>query len=77
LKDQQLPKLLAFGRFAHDPQSVLAAVQRLALVGVKLDLNIRIAELSVAPFADAKPLFHDPQFALCHDRSLAHLGGRA
>ena len=72
-----MKRLLAFGGFAHDPQGILAAVQRLALVGVELCLNVGILELGIAPFADAKPLFHDPQFALRHDFSLAHREGRA
>ena len=38
-------------------QRVLAAVYRLALVAVELSLNISILELSVAPFADARPCF--------------------
>ena len=69
-------RLFVFGRFTHDSQGVLAAVYRLALVGIKLRLNIGILELSVAAFADAKTLFHDPQFALPHDFSPAHLGAR-
>ena len=72
--------LFAFRSFAHDPQGVLAAVHGLALVGVELCLNIGILELRVAPFAYAdgrRGLFHDPQFALCHDCSLAHPAGRA
>jgi hypothetical protein len=70
-------RLLAFGGFAHDPQSVLAAVYRLALVGIELRLNVGILELSIAPFADAKALFHNSQFALRHDFSLAHREGWA
>jgi hypothetical protein len=65
-------RLLIFGSLAHDAQGVLAGVHRLALMGVELCLNIGILELSIAPFADAKALFHDPQFALCHDPSLSH-----
>ena len=73
-------RLLVLGRFAHDPQRVLTAVYRLALVGIELCLNIRILELSVAPLAYAdgrRGLFYDPQFALLHDCSLAHHAGRA
>lgn len=69
--------LLAFGGFAHDPQSILTAVYGLALMGVELCLNIGVLELSIAPFAHAKALFYDPQFALCHDPSLAHWRGEA
>jgi hypothetical protein len=70
-------KLFVLGRFAHDPQSILAAIYRLALVSVELCLNIGIAELSIAPFADGKTRFHKSQFALRHDCSLAHVGGMA
>jgi hypothetical protein len=73
-------KLLFFRRLAHDPQSILTAVYRLALVGIELCLNIGILELSVAPFAYADgwmALLYDPQFALLHDCSLAHSVGRA
>ena len=61
-----------FGSFSNNPHGVLAAVYRLAPMGVELCLNIGALKLSVAPFTDAKPLFHDPQFALRHDCSLAH-----
>jgi hypothetical protein len=70
-------RLLAFGGFTHDTQSVLATVNRFALVGVELYLNIGIPELSVAPFAYAKALFHDTKFALGHVQSLAHQEGWA
>jgi hypothetical protein len=70
-------RLFVFGSFTHDPQSVLAAVYGLAFVGIELALNIIALELSVASFADAKSLFHDPQFALRHDCSLAHAVGEA
>ena len=49
--------LLTFGGFAHDPQSILAAVYGLALVGFILGCNIgqRIMlarlELGIAAFA--------------------------
>ena len=72
--------LLVFRSFADDPQGVLAAVYGLALMGVKLCLNIGILELSVAPFAYAdgwRALLYDSQFALLHECSLAHLAGRA
>jgi hypothetical protein len=78
--------LLAFRGFPHDPQSVLAAVNGLALVGFKLCLNIGVwarkvgLELGVAPFAYAdgrRALLYDPQFALLHDCSLAHQAGGA
>jgi len=81
--------LFAFSGFAHDPQRILAAVYRLARVSVELALNgglcispIRVAdELLVASFADSEgrnisdPLY-DPQLALWHEFSLAHLAGR-
>src|ERR1035437_9345816 len=70
-------RLLVLGRFAHDPQSVLTAVHRLALVCVELLLNsgfIGRAErshggkLHVAVFADAElwGFSHDPEFSLWH-----------
>jgi hypothetical protein len=40
--------LLAFRGFPHDPQGVLTTVYQLALVGIKLCLNVGIFELSVA-----------------------------
>ncbi len=74
--------LLAFGGFADDSQSVLAAVYGLALVGVEYALNALLRacfELRVASLADAKNLpwgaLYDPQFALLHDYSLAHSAG--
>jgi hypothetical protein len=73
-------ELLVFGCFAHDPQGVLAAIYWLALVGIKLRLNIDTLKLSVAPFADGegrRGWLYDPQFALLHDCSLAHWTGRA
>lgn len=72
-------KLLAFRRLVYDPQSVLAAIHRLALVGIELCLNIGILELSVAALTHAdgrRGLLYDPQLALGHVQSLAHLGGR-
>ena len=72
-------ELSAFGGFAHDPQGVLAAVHWLALVGIKLCLNIIALELSVASFADAESwmgLLYNPKFSFRHDSSLAHPAGR-
>lgn len=69
--------LLVFCGFTHDSQSVLAAIYGLALMGVELCLNIGIAEFGAATFADPKPLFYDPQFALRHDCSLAQAEGTA
>jgi hypothetical protein len=70
-----MKRLLAFRSFAHDPQRVLAAVQRLALVGIERSLNLGgcAAKLGATTFAYGKSrvLFHDPQFAPCHDYSLA------
>jgi hypothetical protein len=73
-------KLLAFGGLAHDPQGVLAAVHRLALVGIELRLKIGTFELGVAALAHAdsrRGLFHDSEFALEHVQSLTHREGRA
>jgi len=49
-------ELLVLGRFADDPQRVLAAVYRFALVGVKrcLDLVLCSSKLRVAAFTDAE-----------------------
>ena len=71
--------LFVFGRFTDDVQRILAAVHRLAFVGIELCLNIGILELSITPFAYAdgrRGLLYDLQFALRHDCSLAHLAGR-
>jgi hypothetical protein len=71
--------LFTFRGFAHNPQRILTAVHRLALVSVKLCLNIGIFELGIASLAHAdgrRGLFHDPQFALWHGFSLAHSAGR-
>jgi hypothetical protein len=74
-----MKRLLVFRGFSHDPQSILAAVYHLALVGVKLCLNIGILELSVASFAHSygrrRRLLYDPQFPLLHNCSLAHSAG--
>jgi hypothetical protein len=74
--------LFLFGGFAHDPQGVLAAVQRLTLVGFVLGRNIgyRIMlarfELGVAAFAHpndrGRSLFNDPQASIRHGCSLTH-----
>ena len=72
-------KLLVFRSFVHDSQRILTAVHRLALVGIELRLNISILELSIAALAHAdgrSSLFHNPQLALRHVQSLAHLAGR-
>ena len=70
-------RLFVLGRFAHDPQSILGAVYRLALVGIELCLKIVSLELGIAPFADGesrRAWFYDSQFAL-HGFSLAHSAG--
>jgi hypothetical protein len=79
-------RLLIFRSLAHDAEGVLAGIHRLALVRIKLCLNIGTwrrkarLELSVAPFAYADgrrgPLYN-AQLALLHDCSLAHLAGMA
>ena len=82
--------LLAFGRLAHDPQCILTAVHRLALVGIELPLDGRLrispirvcAELRIASFADSEcrdipDSLYDPKIAFWHDRSLAHQTGSA
>jgi hypothetical protein len=76
IEDQRV--LFAFGRFAHDPQSILAAVYGLALVGIELGLHIGTRELGIATFAhtDGREVsLYDSQIALRHDCSLAHLVG--
>jgi hypothetical protein len=82
-------QLLVFRRFTHDPDGILAAVYRLALVGIerRLDFLLRVTlgclarlELGIATFAYAdgwERRFYDPQFALLHDCSLTHQAGRA
>jgi hypothetical protein len=74
-----MKRLLAFGGFTDDADGVLAAVQRLALVGVKLCLDT-ILELRIASLTDTQNGYaifslHDPELALLHDCSLAHLAG--
>ena len=71
----------AFGRFTHDPQRILAAVHRLALVRIELCFHVSPFELRIASHADAQngfPVFslYDPELALEHDSSLAHWRGR-
>jgi hypothetical protein len=85
-------ELFAFGRFAHDPQGVLTAVYRLAGMCVELFCNIQLPCWPYDPARSLKRfiaadtcaqksafgvVLHDPQFALRHDCSLAHLAGRA
>ena len=79
-------RLLVFGRFAHDPQSVLTAVCQFALVGIELRLNISIwrrkarFELGIASLTYAngwERTVYDPESAFLHDCSLAHLEERA
>ena len=79
-------QLLAFLGFAHDRQGVLAAVYRVALVGIILCGNVSLGirgtrlEVCIAAFTNAEDrrrgYFYDPQFALRHDCSLAHRAGR-
>ena len=79
--------LFAFRGFAHDPQSVLAAVHGLALVGLILGRNIGSSimlarfELGVTAFAytdnRGRGLFDDPQSSVGHEASLAHRARRA
>jgi hypothetical protein len=80
-----MKRLFTFRGFAHDPQGVLAAIQRLALVLPKAlydlvfgEYRVFIArqERTIAVFADARHRvaeFHDPQIALGHDKSLRPL----
>ena len=75
--------LLVFRGFAHDSQSVLAAIERLALVGIKgcLEFSFRTifsgligVELRTATLTDPKSTrgaFYDPKMAFRHDPSLA------
>ncbi len=74
-----MSRLLVFGSFTHDPQSILATVYGLALVGVELCLKIGSLELSITPFADGngrRGWFYDSKFAL-HGFSLAQSARRA
>ncbi len=72
-----MKRLLAFRSFADDSQRVLAAIQRLAIVSIKRGLNLGVcaAKLGTTAFAYGKSgiLFNDPQFALCHENSLARI----
>jgi len=79
-------RLLVFRGFPHDPQGILTAVCQLALMSIKLRLNVGIwrgkarPELGIAPFTYAegwKGSLYDLQSALLHNCSLAHLAGRA
>lgn len=73
-------KLFAFRGFADVPQGALATIQGLALVSIKLCLNLGFGvqdaglELCIAALADTYRgkwrFFHDPQFAL-HGSTLA------
>ncbi len=78
---------LTFGSFSNNPHGVLAAVYRLALVGVELPLYVRLCippvwfagELRVASFADSErwdvpDSLYDPKIAFRHIQSLAHSG---
>jgi hypothetical protein len=78
--------LLAFRGLAHGPQGVLAAVYGLALVSIKLCLNIisgpkREAGLEpgITQFANSdcwgRRFLYDPQASTSHDRSLPHSAG--
>ena len=82
--------LFTFRGFAYDPQSILATVQRLALVSVELLLDGRLGiphvgvsrELGVATFTDSHhrnipASLYDPKIAFRHIQSLAHREGRA
>ena len=81
-------KLLAFGGFPHDPQSVLAAVQRDTFVSVKCKFNLELRinlrgsaklELGITALADTnrwQRVFDDSELAASHGLSLAHLAGR-
>jgi hypothetical protein len=66
--------LLAFGCFADDTDRVLAAVQRLAIVGIERcpNLGVCTAKLGATAFAYSKRrfMFNDSEFALRHEDSL-------
>jgi hypothetical protein len=85
-----MKQLFAFGRLADDSQSVLTAIQQLALVGIELPLDGRLCiptgrfsgELGIAAFADSEhrnipDSLYDPKIALGHVQSLAHREGWA
>jgi len=69
-------RLLIFGSFAHDSQGILAAITRIAFVGIECGLNflLRIGlELGVATLADTKEgrdLVHHSQLSFWHEASL-------
>jgi len=77
--------LLIFGRFVDDAKGVLAAINWLALVGIKRRFNLRFSiagrstagpELRVAPFTNANHrdgAFDESQIASGHKLSLAHM----
>jgi hypothetical protein len=73
-------RLFIFGRFAHDPQRILAAVGQFALVGIECGFNFLLRfglELQVAAFANTEQwrgFFYDSQFALWHNPSLTQGG---
>jgi hypothetical protein len=81
-------RLLVLRCLTHDPQSILTAIYRLALVGIELrsHFGFRIIfrgltglKLKIATFTDADgnwSTFYEPQVALLHNCSLAHLLGR-
>jgi hypothetical protein len=68
----------SFGRFAHDSQGILAAIQRLAFVGIERGLNLGVCavELRATAFADgkARAALYDSEFALRHEDSLPPKG---
>lgn len=72
-------RLFVFCGLANDAKGILATVYRFAFVDIKLCLNAVALELSITPFAYAdgwRGLLDDPQFALGHVQSLAHLAGQ-
>jgi hypothetical protein len=61
--------LLIFGRFAHDPQSVLATIYRLTFMSIELSFHIGTFELGIAAFAHTdgrRVSLYDSQIALGH-----------
>jgi hypothetical protein len=82
-------RLLAFGRFAHDPQGILAAIYRLALVCIelRLDLLSRVIKILIARQKGLVAVLasachwvaesNDAEATLWHGYSLAHLARRA
>jgi hypothetical protein len=78
-------RLFIFGSLPHDPQSILAAICGLALVGIKCSpyLHLRFVprcfdglELRITAFTYAKDghtdAVYETQFPLRHNQSLAH-----